>query len=151
MESWKRDVMQGVLASVPPSTLRSYTKAWSNFLTFRGQSLSIAHRVSPTTDQVLQYLVHLHNLGQAAKTLRIQPASISFFTKSIYFTDPCAKFVVCRALEGWHRLQPPSKEGHWPISFDLLSNIHRKLKSVCCFSYESHLFSAAYSIAYLEP
>ncbi|XP_033001330.1 integrase/recombinase xerD homolog [Lacerta agilis] len=140
--------MQGVLASVAPSTLRSYTKAWSDFLTYRTQYLRIHQHTPPSTSHVLQYLVHLRNQGRAPKTLKIQAAAISFFAKSMHFHDPCADFVVRRALEGWRRLQPPSVDGRRPITYELLCKIRDKLRSICWSKYEARLFAAAYSIAF---
>ncbi|XP_060139102.1 uncharacterized protein LOC118082278 isoform X1 [Zootoca vivipara] len=148
MESWERDVIEGVLASVAPSTLSTYKKAWSDFRTFRARTLGSEMDTPPNKREVLAYLVNLRRLGRAARTLHIQTAAISFFSKASYSTDPCADFLVRKALEGWRRLQPPRKDSRKPITFNLLFQIHKQLRKLCWSKYEARLFSAAYSIAF---
>ncbi|XP_077781439.1 uncharacterized protein LOC144327122 [Podarcis muralis] len=148
LEPWKRVVIKGVLASVAPSSLRSYKKAWCDFLEFQFKEIALTHGIPPTTDHALQCLAHLHNLGHAAKTLKIHIAAITFFSKSAFSFDPCADFIVHRATEGWSRLQPSKKDGRRPITFGLLSLIRRKLRSICWSKYEAQLFSAAYAVAF---
>ncbi|XP_077775832.1 uncharacterized protein LOC144325689 [Podarcis muralis] len=78
----------------------------------------------------------------------MQAAAIAFFCKTYFDKDPCAKFVVRRALEGWGRLclsRPPNRR---PISFELLRKMRKKLRVVCWSDYEARLFSAAFSIAF---
>lgn len=53
-----------------------------------------------------------------------------------------------KTLEGWRRLQPPSSDMRRPITFDILTQIHKKLRAICWSKYEARLFSAAYSIAF---
>lgn len=105
LEHWKRVVLQGVIASVAPSTLRSYKKAWADFIKFHTPFLQITASQPPTTVHALKYLAHFFEHGQAAKTLKIQSAAITFFSKSIFLKDPCTEFIVCRVLERWGRLQ----------------------------------------------
>nr|XP_028572983.1 uncharacterized protein LOC114590734 [Podarcis muralis] len=47
VECWRRKVIQGVLASVAPSTLRSYKKAWCDFLGFRFGLSGLSHNTPP--------------------------------------------------------------------------------------------------------
>ncbi|XP_077783917.1 integrase/recombinase xerD homolog [Podarcis muralis] len=148
VERWRRKVIQGVLASVAPSTLRSYKKAWCDFLGFRSGLSGLSHNVPPTTEDVLQYLSHLDDLGRAPKTLKIHVAAISFFSKATFAHDPCGDFLIRRAIEGWGRLQPPRAESRKPISYGLLSQIRKKLRSICWSRFEARLFSAAYAIAF---
>nr|XP_028606916.1 uncharacterized protein LOC114607664 [Podarcis muralis] len=148
VERWRRKVIQGVLASVAPSTLRSYRKAWCDFLGFRFGLSGLSHSTPPTTDDVLQYLSHLDDLGRATKTLKIHVAAISFFSKATFAQDPCSDFLIRRAIEGWGRLQPPRTVGRKPISYGLLSQIRVKLRTICWSKFEARLFSAAYAIAF---
>ena len=140
--------MTGVSASVAPSTLRSYKKAWTDFLGFRAGVSGVGLESPPNKKEVLQYLSHLWRKGRAPRTLNIHSAAISFFSKTIHSFDPCEDFVVRKALEGWRRLQPPSKDVRRPITFDILSQIHKQLRKLCWSKYEARLFSAAYSIAF---
>ncbi|XP_077787004.1 uncharacterized protein LOC144328101 [Podarcis muralis] len=87
-------------------------------------------------------------MGRAGKTLRMQAAAIAFFCKTYFDKDPCAKFVVRKALEGWGRLCPSRPPNRRPISFELLSKMRKKLRVVCWSDYEARLFSAAFSIAF---
>ncbi|XP_028584265.2 uncharacterized protein LOC114596625 [Podarcis muralis] len=148
LEPWQQLVLQGVATSVSPSTLRSYRKAWTEFLTFSYQSLSIQLSSSLVSSQVLQYLAHLFQLGRAIRTLRIQAAGISFFCEAFFNKDPCAKFVVRKALEGWGRLCPSRSQGRRPISFDLLTKMRVKLRAVCWNKYEARLFPTTFSMAF---
>ncbi|XP_077778980.1 uncharacterized protein LOC144326307 [Podarcis muralis] len=147
-ESWEPEVIQGVMASVAPSTLRSYKKAWADFLKFRSKTRAIRSSAPPIKSEVLAHLVYLRRLGRAPRTLNLQAAAISFFCKTVFSTDPCDDFVIRRTLEGWRRLQPPNHDMRRPITFDILSQIHKKLRTVCWSKYEARLFSAAYSIAF---
>ncbi|XP_077779102.1 integrase/recombinase xerD homolog [Podarcis muralis] len=147
-ESWEPEVIQGVLASLAPSTLRSYKRAWSDFLKFRVKTCAARSNAPPVKSEVLSYLVYLRRLGRAPKTLNLQASAISFFCKVVFSSDPCADFVIRKTLEGLRRLQPPSCDMRRPISFDILFQIHKKLRTVCWSKYEARLFSAAYSIAF---
>ncbi|XP_077783063.1 uncharacterized protein LOC144327460 [Podarcis muralis] len=144
LEHWKCEVIKGVLASLEPSTLRLYKKAWCDFLDFRSKVSALARNIPPTTDHVLHYLAHLHMLGLAAETIRMHSAAISFFSQFIFSADPCADFIVHMAIKGWGRLQPAKGK---PITFDLFCLIRQKLRSICWSKYEARLFSAAFSIA----
>ncbi|XP_060137809.1 uncharacterized protein LOC132593062 [Zootoca vivipara] len=148
LEPWKRNVIKGVLASVAPSTLCSYNKVWCNFMDYRCNVLALAHNIPPTTDHVLQYLEHQYTLGRAAKTLKIHSAAITFFSKFLFSLDPCADFIVHRAIDGWGRLEPKKAEGWRPITYDLLFLVRKKLRSICWSRYEARLFSAAYAISF---
>ncbi|XP_077781463.1 uncharacterized protein LOC144327170 [Podarcis muralis] len=66
----------------------------------------------------------------------------------MFSNDPCCDFMVRRAIEGWSRWQPPRTEGRRPISYELLSQIRIKLRSICSSKFEARLFSAAYTIAF---
>ncbi|XP_077778984.1 integrase/recombinase xerD homolog [Podarcis muralis] len=148
LEPWEREVMKGVLGSVALSTLRSYKKAWADFLKFRNSIPNSRQDSPPSKREVLRYLVHLKELGRAAKTLNIQSSAISFFCKALFSTDPCADFVVRKALKGWRRLQPPGDDKRRPITYDILTQIQKKLRAVCWSKYKARLFSAAYSLAF---
>ncbi|XP_077779000.1 uncharacterized protein LOC144326338 [Podarcis muralis] len=148
VEPWRRKVIKGVLASVAPSTLRSYKKVWCDFMGFRSGISGLSPNVPPSTDDVLQYLSHLDDLGRASKTLKIHVAAISFFCKAMFSSDLCSDFLIRRAIEGWGRLQPPRAEGRKPVSYGLLSQIRIKLRSICWTKFEARLFSAAYAISF---
>ncbi|XP_077778997.1 integrase/recombinase xerD homolog [Podarcis muralis] len=148
LESWEQEVMKGVFGAVAPSTMRSYKKAWADFLKFRSRMHSSRQNAIPSTREVLHYLAHLKELGRAPKTLNIQSAGISYFCKTFFATDPCAEFIVRKTLEGWRRAQPPSSDKRRPITYDILTQIHKKLRAICWSKYEARLFSAAYSIAF---
>ncbi|XP_077779107.1 uncharacterized protein LOC144326415 [Podarcis muralis] len=148
LESWEEEVLKGVFGAVAPSTMRSYKKAWADFLMFRNKFPKSKRHPVPSAREVLHYLAHLRELGRAPRTLNIQSAGISYFCKTFFDTDPCAKFIVRKALDGWHRQQPPGSDMRRPITFDILTQIHKKLRAICWSKYEARLFSAAYSIAF---
>ena len=148
MDHWQHVVWQGVAASVSPSTLRSYDKAWKDFLAFHRESVAVGVELRPSSSQVLQYLAHLFQQGRAARTLKLQAAAISFFSKALFDSDPCAKFVVRRALEGWGRLRTPQVAARRPISFELLTSMRSALRSICWSKYEARLFAAAFSLTF---
>ncbi|XP_060137775.1 uncharacterized protein LOC132593058 isoform X2 [Zootoca vivipara] len=148
MEPWEREILKGVFASVAPSTLSSYKRVWAEFSKFRNKGPSPSPLGPPTEREVMRYVVHLRELGRATKTLNLHTAAISFFSKSLYSTDPCDNFHLRRAMEGWRRLQPPAADPRRPITFDLLCKIHSQLTSLCWSPYEASLFSAAFSLAY---
>lgn len=104
-------MVKGVFSSVSSSPFRSYRKAWRDFTTFRFKSLAIGCERSSSIDHVLQYLANLYQLGRTPKTIKIHAAAISFFSKILFALDPCADFLVRKALEGWHRMQPIRKCG----------------------------------------
>ncbi|XP_077792018.1 integrase/recombinase xerD homolog [Podarcis muralis] len=116
----------------------------------RSGILGLSPSVPPTTDDVLQYLSHLDDLGWAPKTLKIHVAAISFFAKATFSSDPCSDFLIRRAIEDWSRLQPPRAEGRKPISYGLLSQIRTKLRSICWTKFEARLFSATYAVAFFR-
>ncbi|XP_077774391.1 integrase/recombinase xerD homolog [Podarcis muralis] len=128
--------------------MRSYKKAWADFLIFRSKAPGARPYAAPSTREVLHYLAHLKELGRAPKTLNIQSAGISYFCKAFFTTDPCAAFIVRKTLEGWRRQHPPSADGRRPLTYDILSQIHKALRTVCWSKYEARLFSAAFSISF---
>ncbi|XP_077778975.1 uncharacterized protein LOC144326297 [Podarcis muralis] len=148
LEYWEQEVMEGLFGAVAPSTLRSYKKSWADFLKFRSSRHNTGPFSIPSTREVLCYLAHLRGLGRAPKTINIQSAGISYFCKAFFNTDPCSAFIVRKTLEGWRRQHPPSVDRRRPITIDILTQIHKKLRAICWSKYEARLFSAAYSIAF---
>ncbi|XP_077779830.1 uncharacterized protein LOC144326850, partial [Podarcis muralis] len=148
LEDWERDIMKGVFGAVAPSTMRSYKKAWVEFLKFRARTPGSSNHSTPSTREVLRYLAHLRELGRAPKTLNIHSAGISYFCKTLFEKDPCAAFIVRKALQGWRRQQPPGTDSRRPVTYEILCKIHKALRQICWSKYEARLFSAAFSIAF---
>ncbi|XP_054843758.1 integrase/recombinase xerD homolog [Eublepharis macularius] len=139
--------MQGILNSVAPSTLRSYTKAVARFLAFaEGLDVPVPWPASQAT--VLQYLAHLHGLGLAAGTMRRDLAAISFFSKAGGFPDPCDSFEARRAMEGWGRVSPRVPDQRRPITLPVLRAILREVPDVCWSSFEAQLLHTTFVLAF---
>lgn len=147
MEPWKCIILQGVLASLAPSTRRAYDAAVSHFLAFT-QSVGRQNPWPVGEVMVLQYLAHLRELGLAHKTMRQRMAAISFFSKAQGFSDPCQTFLARRALEGWKRCSPQAPDSRRPITLSMLQGFISQLPHICTSSYEAALFGAAFSLAF---
>ncbi|XP_054844607.1 integrase/recombinase xerD homolog [Eublepharis macularius] len=139
--------MQGVLSSVAPSTLKSYSAAVDRFVAFTWGAGGGA-LCPPSQDEVLRYLAHLRALGRAPRTMRRDLAAVSFFCKTLGFPDPCCGFIPRRAIEGWARLAPPLPDKRRPISLPILRRILRVLPDLCWSAFEAQLFRAAFSLAF---
>ncbi|XP_054841826.1 integrase/recombinase xerD homolog [Eublepharis macularius] len=139
--------MQGVLGSVAPTTLKSYSAAVQRFGAFTWGAGDGAFQ-PPSQEEVLRYLAHLRALGRAPRTMRHDLAAVSFFCKALGFPDPCCGFIPRRAIEGWARLVPPPPDKRRPISLSILRCILRVLPDLCWSSFEVQLFHTAFSLAF---
>ncbi|XP_054830401.1 integrase/recombinase xerD homolog [Eublepharis macularius] len=139
--------MQGILSSVAPSTLRSYTKAVARFLAF-AEGLEGPPPWPASQAVVLQYLAHLHGRGLAAGTMRRVLAAISFFSKAGGFPDPCDCFEARRAVEGWGRAAPRVPDQQRPITLPILRAILWEVPGVCWSSYEAQLLHTTFVLAF---
>lgn len=100
---WLLEIMQGVLASVAPSTFKVYkraiTKLWDFF-----RDVGMQPRWPVDSDTVMQFLLWLKHAYSVPKAMAIHLAGISFFSKAGGFADPCSSFLIRKAFDGWKRL-----------------------------------------------
>nr|XP_028586321.1 uncharacterized protein LOC114597557 [Podarcis muralis]XP_028605271.1 uncharacterized protein LOC114606843 [Podarcis muralis] len=145
--TWTREVTAGVLSALAPSTLQSYTRAWSQFEGFRDK-FGLRRRRAAKEHDVLKYLVHLKRRGMALKTISLHKAAISYFSNCFWFPDPCNTFHVRKLIAGWRRSHPPIPDKRRPVTIEILQTIWDALPSICWSNYEVRLFRAAFSLAF---
>lgn len=96
---------------------------------------------------MVQYLLHLSTSGLAYSTARSYLSAISYNCKLQGIGDPTSQFLVTKLLQGMKRLNHNS-DTRLPITKDLLEKIILVLPTTCTNSYETSLFSAAFSLAF---
>ena len=101
----------------------------------------------PSLEQLFEFIAHLSLKGCSPATARAYLAGIGFNCKLIQVCDVTQNFVIKKMITGMERLDK-RVDFRLPIDPHLLRKIIEILPSICRSTYESNLFSAAYSLAY---
>ena len=112
------------------------------------QTSGLPFPLPPTESSVLRYLAHLQLNGFAPKTLRVQLAGLSFFSKVNGWWDPSSSFRIRRAIEGWMRLAPRRNDTRRPVSLAMMRQFWMILDDTCSTPFEAKLFRAAFTLAF---
>ena len=130
MEYWQHVLGQGVAVAVSLDTLRSYDKAWRDFLAVHRESVAVGVELHPHCPRCCGTLRTFSNGGGLPRPLKLQLAAISFSVRPLFDTDPAQNLSIRKALEGWGRLRTPQAAARWLISFELLTNLCSRLHSI---------------------
>jgi hypothetical protein len=85
--------------------------------------------------------VHLHQQGYATNTIRTFTAAISYHHKIRQLPDPALSFIITKAFQGLHRINPPT-EAREPVTLDLLHSMLHLVHTHATGPYEIRLFQA---------
>lgn len=143
----RRRAISLVHASLSANTKSTYSTALNNFSNFRhAYALSLQWPV-PHKQMVL-YVAYCFEKQYAPSTIHSYIAGISFVHKINQYPDPAANFVIQKMLEGCRRSRK-RRDLRLPISIKMLKSILGSLESICFSLYETNLFKAVFSLAYL--
>ncbi|XP_077196905.1 integrase/recombinase xerD homolog [Paroedura picta] len=140
-------ILQAVLGSVAPSTRRSYLGAAKNFLLFC-RTLGCRGDWPMKESLLLSYMAHLWERGASHRTIRVQLAGLSFYSKLFKGWDPGSSFLARRAINGWRRQAPGIPDARRPITKNILQRLLQKLHHICLNKYEVYLTGAAFTLAF---
>lgn len=101
----------------------------------------------PSLEQLYECIANLSLKGCSPATARAYIAGIGFNCKLNQLCDVTQNFVIKKMLTGIERLNK-RVDLRLPIAPSLLKRILEILPSICSSTYESTLFSAAFSLAY---
>lgn len=101
----------------------------------------------PSLEHIVQFIAYLSLKEFSSATARLYVSAIGFECKSRDLDDVTRNFLVVKMLEGMKRLSV-KKDTRLPITHSILCKIVQVLPSVCTNLYESHLFQAAYMLAF---
>lgn len=135
-------VNQAILASLAPSTRRSYAQKVGELSAFR-QAAGLPEAWPIPVDHLLQFLLELKEAGRAASSLPGYMSAIAFVSKAAGCTEFTQDFRVRKMLEGMARMTPPLPDHRKPITPDMLKGLHQAFATLCSSSEETNLFRAA--------
>lgn len=133
--------------SVAPSTAKAYNRALEFFENFRVNFGFDKIWPAPLQD-IVNFIAHMFKSGLSHSTVNTYISGLSFFSRLNNYEDYTNKFIVRKLIDGVKRSRSPQLDTRLPISRELLYRIISVLPSICSSSYESRLFSAAFSLAF---
>ena len=138
--------MRLIDASFADNTKMAYATGLNSFETFRNlyQMDSVW---PPSIASITLFIAWLSLRGFSYNTARSYISAIAFNCKLRSTPDVSANYVVQKALEGLRR-SGKARRTRLPITRELLQVIISTLPSICTNSYETHLFTAAYCLAF---
>ena len=130
-----------------PHTLQMFEVGMSNFRRFRENYASkyVDCQASPT--EVQDFVGYLSLKKMAPSTINSYVCAVSNWHKVKGFPDPCADFLVRKAMKGAARagVSPDTRQ---PITPDLLRKLIAVLPTVCMSMYEAKMFTSVFTLAY---
>ncbi len=136
-------------ASIASNTKDTYNTGLQCFTNFR-----IVYKLDniwpPPCSHIVLFVAYLSMKGKAYKTANCYLSAINFrckFLEPQNFIDFSKNFIVIKMLEGLKRSKNTTDQ-RLPITSELLFKISNVLSSVCSSSYETLLFTTAFSLAF---
>lgn len=94
-------------------------------------------------EQLMRFILDLHDRGLAANFLPVYLAAITFQSKVWGYTDRSGDFRVRRIIEGLRRGSPPIPDRWRPVTIRILSQLQQRFITVCSSPFEATLCSTA--------
>ena len=133
-------------ASVATNTKASHEVGIKSF-----ESFCSLHSLQPTwpppSSHITRFVAYLSLAGYKHSTAQTYIAAISFQAKTLYNVDPTDHFIIKKLLQGMLRTRT-HKDSRLPITLQLLQRIIPILQTICCNTYETKLFTAAFTLAF---
>lgn len=133
-------------ASIAPNTKLTYNTGLRAFSQFRSE-WELPQNWPPGIESLVQFMAFLSLSGKSAATIHSYIMSISFQCKLINVDDTTKRFVISKMMEGTRRLKY-SRDTRLPVTLVLLEKILHVLPVVCSNTFETKLFSTAYTLAF---
>jgi hypothetical protein len=136
-----------VETSWAPRTLQMLEIGMSHFRAFRAEIKMKGRDCTSDPIEVKRFISFLFLKKKAPSTINYYVTAVSNWHKVKGLDDPCASFIVKRALKGVARTgtTPDTWE---PMTIDLLTAICEKLKFVCYSDHEAKMFKSAFCLAF---
>lgn len=131
--------------SLAPSTRAKYERQIQFFRTIIS-SLQIEH--TPVEKQVQAFMLWARDAGKSKSWVSGHLAAFSHKCKLAGLGDPAGAFLIKAALKGWARGETREPDDRAPITFNRLTAILDVLSGVTKSSFEQHLFTAAFCLAF---
>ena len=128
--------------ALKPTTLTQYEQSWRDFTSFCSTLEAVV--MPATLHTVKLYVVHLHDRGLKAGTIRSKLSAVSEKHKLSDLPDPTRSFTVSRLLDGY-TLTDSAATIRRPIRFSLLVKV---LEAVDGSPYIKALYKAIFALMY---
>ena len=135
-----------LIVAFAENTTDAYNNDFSCFESFRN-IYCLPLLWPPTTEQLVMFVSCLSLKGLSHSTARLYVNAVGFQCKMRDVLDVSRNYIIEKALEGFKR-SAGVRKSRLPITKDILQHILSVLPLVCANVYESHLFAAAYSLAF---
>lgn len=133
-------------AAISPNTTSAYSTGLNAFEHFRIKA-NISNIWPPPQDHIVNFIAHLSLNGYAESTARNYIAAIGYQCKINGYLNTTNSFIVSKLLDGLRRLKGKA-DSRLPITEQILGRIVGALCNICSNTYESKLFTAAYTLAF---
>jgi hypothetical protein len=130
-----------------PRTLQMFEVGMSNFRKFR-VAIQSPHANAPASPTEVKHFVAFLSLKKMSpSTINSYVCAVSNWHKVQGLDDPCADFLVRKALKGAARagVSPDTRQ---PITPDLLLKLLTVLPIVCMSLYEAKMFTSVFTLAF---
>ena len=134
--------------SLSASTAESYQRNWSSYLTFCSEVLKIHSTFPSSQHNIAMFITHLHDKGLAYRTIKTYLSAISFIHKLHNVPDPCATFLVTKALQGVKNMPSQGRRPLRPITKDILNRMTQALQHTVITHYDRLLWTAVFSLSF---
>lgn len=101
----------------------------------------------PSLEDITYFVSYLSLKGLASSTAKTYLAGVGYECKITGYEDVTNHFLIRKMLEGLSRSKS-AKDTRAPITLDLLKKIIYTLPTICYSVYETHLFKAAFTLAF---
>lgn len=134
--------------SVAESTHKTYATSIQKFSNFR-INYNLLHTWPVPINDLLLFIAYCTHQGLSASSVSTYMSGIGYAHKIRGFSDPTKSFLVNKAVEGLRRLKGGQVQDlRAPITLPLLDNLIDSLKYICTNTYETVMFTAAFSLAF---
>ncbi|XP_052720177.1 uncharacterized protein LOC128191871 [Crassostrea angulata] len=133
-------------AAISPNTTSAYSTGLNAFEHFRIKA-NISNIWPPPQDHIVNFIAHLSLNGYAESTARNYIAAIGYQCKINGYLNTTNSFIVSKLLDGLRRLKGKA-DSRLPITEEILGRIVGALCNICSNTYESKLFTAAYTLVF---
>ena len=146
MESTSSEICKLVNAAFSESTKNTYLNAINQFDAFRNKAKLFNSWPAPCS-HIAHFVAYLSLSKKSPSTAKTYVAALATYHKLRNWSDPTDNFLVQKVIEGFSRSNKRS-DIRLPITLDRLKQLVSCLHTVCYDSYETVLFTAAFTLAF---
>lgn len=128
------------------NTSAAYNTGLIAFENFRAKT-NVQITWPPPIDHIVDFIAYLSINGYTESTARSYVAAIGYQCKIQGYCNAAYSFIVSKLLDGFRRLKG-RVDSRLPIIDTILDRVVGVLGNICANTYESKLFTAAYTLVF---